>query len=162
MDEGERPVLRPTARVLLLDPSDRVLLFLARDPDEPDHPFWYPPGGGVEEGESVEDAARREVHEETGLEVELGPQIGVRRHVASFAGRTVDVRETWFLARTPTSYVETSGFTPLEAATIEAHRWWTIDELEATTDPLTPRALAALVRDLLHDGPPVVPLVLDV
>jgi ADP-ribose pyrophosphatase YjhB (NUDIX family) len=162
VDEEERPVVRPTARVLLLDPADRVLLFRTRDPDDPDHPFWYPPGGRVEVGETVEEAARREVLEETGFDVELGPLIGVRRHVVSFAGVWADVRETWFLARASTSTVDTTGFTPLEVATIEEHRWWTLEELEATGDPLTPRALAALVRDLLRNGPPPTPLTLDV
>lgn len=156
------PLVRPTARVLLLDPTDRVLLFCTRDPEDPDHPFWYPPGGRVEGDETVEDAARREVLEETGFDVELGPLIGVRRHVVSFAGVWADVRETWFLARTGSSSVDTSGFTPLEVATIEEHRWWTLAELETTSDPLTPRALAALVRDLQTDGPPTSPLTLDV
>ena len=162
MDEGERPVVRPTARVLLLAPADRVLLFRTRDPDDPDRPFWYPPGGRVEDGETVEEAAIREVLEETGFDVELGPLIGVRRHVVSFAGVWADVRETWFLARASTSTVDTTGFTPLEVATIEEHRWWTLEELEATSDPLTPRALAALVHDLLRDGPPPTPLQLEV
>ena len=54
------------------------------------------------------------------------------------------------------------GQKALEAATIEEHRWWTLEDLEATTDPLTPRALAVLVRDLLRDGPPAAPLALDV
>ncbi len=36
-------------------------------------PFWTPPGGAVEFGESLEDALVREVKEETGLSVEVGP-----------------------------------------------------------------------------------------
>jgi 8-oxo-dGTP pyrophosphatase MutT (NUDIX family) len=60
-------VPRPTVRVLLIDPEDRVLL--VRSLDEQGLGFWFPPGGGVDAGESLEDAAVRELAVETGLHV---------------------------------------------------------------------------------------------
>lgn len=42
------------ARVLLLDHLNRVLLMHARDPDDPDHHWWELPGGGLDDGESLE------------------------------------------------------------------------------------------------------------
>ena len=58
-----RPWVRPTARVVVLDPAQRVLLLGARltDPDVPpgDVLFWYTPGGGVEHGESLRRTADR-------------------------------------------------------------------------------------------------------
>ena len=97
MDGGTR--IRPTARVLLLDDHDRALLFRGRNDDAPSVRFWFPAGGGIEAGESPRDAAIREVWEETGAQVELGPHIWNRRHVVSFNGMVTDLRESWFLAR---------------------------------------------------------------
>ncbi|MGH3829020.1 MAG: NUDIX domain-containing protein [Pseudonocardiaceae bacterium] len=42
------------ARVLLLDPLDRVLLIHARDPEDPGHHWWELPGGGLDKAGLIE------------------------------------------------------------------------------------------------------------
>lgn len=157
------PPIRPTVRVLMLDDQDRVLLFRGQDPNQPGIRFWFPTGGGIEPGESPEEAARREVWEETGLiNFELGPHIWNRRHVFTFYGTEQDVRETWFFARVPAFTIDISGFTDQEREILQEHRWWTLPELEATTDVLTPRDLVALLRGLLENGLPKNPVTVEV
>src|SRR5579875_1714973 len=56
----------------LIFDEGRVLLALRRDID-----WWNLPGGGMEAGETVEEAMRREVREETGLEVVVERLVGV-------------------------------------------------------------------------------------
>ncbi|SES47970.1 NUDIX domain-containing protein [Actinokineospora terrae] len=46
------------ARVLLLDPADRVLLIHALDPTDPDHHWWELPGGGLDDGEDPQRCPR--------------------------------------------------------------------------------------------------------
>ncbi len=149
--------VRPGVRVLVIDAADRVLLFASNDDDG--RPFWYPPGGGSEPGETAEETARREPWEETGLtDVELAAEIWRRRGLASWGGATYDCRERWFLARVAECRIDTTRFTEQERRAIAAHRWWTVDELAATADRLVPDNLAELVRALLRDGPPERPI----
>ncbi|KAF0109072.1 MAG: MutT/NUDIX family protein [Anaerolineaceae bacterium] len=61
---GHAPLLMVGAATLIVDEQNRLLLLHRSDND-----CWGPPGGAVELGEVVEDAARREVREETGLEL---------------------------------------------------------------------------------------------
>src|SRR5690606_6461149 len=73
----DEPVTRPSARLLVIDEAEgRLLLLHALAP--PDRaggdrvPIWFTPGGGVDPGESFEEAACRELWEETGLR---GPSV---------------------------------------------------------------------------------------
>ncbi|CAM3462600.1 NUDIX domain-containing protein [Kibdelosporangium persicum] len=149
------PVPRPSARVLLLDGEGRVLLFHGSNPGDANDTFWFTVGGGVEPDEDIRAAALRELHEETGIKLDddqlTGP-VWRRRVVFSFDGRSYDAEEWFFVARTPTTTVDTSGFDRIELDTIDEHRWWSAADLRSTTDTVYPVQLADLLPGLLESG----------
>ena len=67
---AHRPI-RVAARALILDAGNRLLLVNAYPGGRSD--LWCAPGGGCEVGQSVPENLAREIHEETGLEIEVGP-----------------------------------------------------------------------------------------
>ncbi len=152
------PRIRHAARVLLIDGEEKLLLFRAERP-ETGEVFWFPPGGGLEEGEDVRAAAVREVAEETGLaDVGLGAEVWRRRHFFTWRGREWDQRERWFVARVAHFEPDRGAMSESEKAELTECRWWALEELETTTDALAPCELASLLRSLLAEGPPLVPI----
>ena len=152
-------VVRVAARALVVDPDDRVLLVRFVNPDTGAE-FWTTPGGGVEADESLEDAVRRELREETGLEDPgLGPVIWTRREVFPWAGQTLDQREQVVLVRTPAFEPRPQlGVKRLAAEDVHEVRWWTLSDIEESDAVFYPTRLAHFLRQLLNEGPAAEPI----
>ncbi len=151
---GEAAVVdRRAARVLLVDAADRVLLLRGTDPaDASRGGWWFTPGGGLDEGEAPVDAACRELREETGLQLAahaLGDVVHERVALFSFAGTDYRQAEVYYLARVDAHEVDSSGFTPLEVASVTGHRWWPRSELAGTGELVFPDDLAAVLARVL-------------
>ncbi|MFI7386962.1 NUDIX hydrolase [Streptomyces sp. NPDC049813] len=158
--------LRRVARVVLLDPRDRVLLLHGHEPGDTADDWWFTPGGGLEGDETREEAALRELAEETGItDVELGPVLWQRICSFPFDGRRWDQDEWYFLARTTApaarAEINATGLTELERRSVAGARWWTYRELAEAHETVYPTRLAELLNRLLDEGPPSRPLVLD-
>ena len=65
------------AAAIFDDSGENVLLIKRRDNGR-----WEPPGGVLELDETIEDGLRREVREETGAEIEVGPLTGVYKNMS--------------------------------------------------------------------------------
>jgi len=142
---------RPSSRLLVIDSSQRVLLFRFEHRNGPlaGQIFWANPGGGLEEGESYEDAARRELFEEVGLKVQHpGPQVAQR--TASFAlpsGEVVEADERYFVVQVGKHVVSDANWTDLERGVMAAYRWWSRSELRSTKEQVWPEDLARILTD---------------
>jgi len=146
-------IVRPTSRLLVLDDDDRLLLMLTAAPDSSRVARWITPGGGVDPGESHEEAAIRELHEETGQVVaEVGPVVRVDDFEVAWddADHTHGHAE-FFVVRLPHFEVVDDDWTDEERVDITDARWFSLEELEATTDLVEPVDLARTVAEVLRD-----------
>lgn len=155
-------VRRDSARVLLVDARDKVLLFRSLcHPGKPElGTLWLTPGGGINDGEQPAEAAARELFEETGLSVgpdELGAIVAVTSGTADLGWMAGEFQDEFFFYRVTRHDVDTRGFGEMEASTFAGHRWWSVSEIEQTTEMVAPNGLAALLRELLAGRRPSEP-----
>jgi 8-oxo-dGTP pyrophosphatase MutT (NUDIX family) len=144
------PEYRNAVRVLVLDGADRVLLLGARDPDD-GRVVWIMPGGGIEEDQSLLDAARRELLEETGLEPigELRGPVWVRHHEFTWDGQRLSQCEWFVVGHTHRTDIDVSEMGPQEHRYFVAARWFSVDELKSLTDIVAPRRLSELLPTII-------------
>jgi 8-oxo-dGTP pyrophosphatase MutT (NUDIX family) len=154
---------RRAARVFVIA-DQAVLLIKGCDPARPEAgTWWLTPGGGIDDGETIEAAAAREVLEETGLHLardQFGPVIATR--VAEFEFDEQEYRQAeWFFAVNVARFVpQADGWEPIEQRALLDQRWWTVAELVATDETLYPIEIAEIVQAVI-DGTITAPIELS-
>jgi 8-oxo-dGTP pyrophosphatase MutT (NUDIX family) len=121
--------------VLPVRPDGKVLLLHGWDPLKPQTPYWFTIGGGVEAGETVAEAAGRELREEVGIVLPvdaLGAPLTTNEIEFEWGGCRIIQHQTFFAVAVDSVDVTFANQEELELQTISAHGWWYGDDLEAT------------------------------
>lgn len=129
--------------VLLLNDDNELLLLHVNDPkttpiDGKHHgPFWCLVGGKIEPYETIQEAAMREIYEETGMkkeEIELGPIVWFGEFDFVLAGTPTHQKEIFIVAKSTQKNVSLANLTPEEQTVIKKAAWFSLEKIKNSTD----------------------------
>ena len=141
---GRQAIRRSTARVLPVDPEGRVLLLHGWDPHHPERPFWFTIGGAAEDGETLRDAAARELYEETRISVDpaqLGEPVAEQAIEFSWGGHHILQDQVFYavlVTQAQALGVSLEGLDQWEQATTDTYGWLAASDLEGDERPAHP------------------------
>lgn len=142
--------IRKSSRLFIVDEQGRLLLF--RYHDEHQEPFWATVGGELINDENYIDAAKRELKEETGLNLEIGELLRERDEIYAVA-RSTPARwlEKYFLVNAPSNpELSIDGWSDEEKCTIQNSKWWSHEDmLTVSTHAFKPSWVPELLKNVL-------------
>lgn len=103
--------------------------------------LWVTPSGGVEEGESFEQAIERELYEELGLDIKIKDESLFALDIP-FEGKHGEFisHEVYYLVHVSKNInISLDNMTLNEKGTFHAVKWWSLEELKESNDEFEPR-----------------------
>jgi 8-oxo-dGTP pyrophosphatase MutT (NUDIX family) len=158
---------RTAVRIVLLNDADELLLMCMDDPTIRSigvaygGPFWTLIGGEIESGETIREAAERELREETGLtraDVEIGPHVWFGELDLILHGTPMHIRQEFLVARTRRRHVSLAHLTDAERRVVRELSWFSLERLIHGREVVHPARLPEYLPDIIERNYPTEPL----
>lgn len=162
--------IRESIKLLLFNENNELLLMCADDPKTttPEGKyhgrFWFPIGGQIEPGESLEQAAIRELFEETGItkeEIELGPIVWFGECQLVLSGVLTYLKQQFMIARTVQNNVSLANLTQDEQAIVQKTAWFSLEQILSSDEIIYPVPLLEHLPDIVAGKYPEQPIEID-
>lgn len=146
--------VRRTVRAILINPLQQVLLMHIQGgaTQEEATSFWATLGGKKEQGESDEVALARELYEETGLRDFKAHFIAYGEQTLQWHNFPCRLLENFYIIMANSDAYTTQNLTPEEKLLIKGYRWWSLTDLNKTTETIYPHCLTDTIIDYLDSS----------
>jgi 8-oxo-dGTP pyrophosphatase MutT (NUDIX family) len=142
-------VVRPVARALLIHDHKLLLMKVAL----PDRTFWCTIGGGMDPGETVEEAIKRETYEETGLtdqDVKWEKPVWHGEHLKKYDGIDTLNQTTFVLGYALNTAINPAALTDMEKSHVQEFRWWSVEDMETTHEFIVPPSMIEHIKPIMR------------
>lgn len=143
--------IRKSARAIVINNKNQMFLFQYMfDYLEDSKAIWITPGGSLEEGESFDDALKREVYEELGvLLTKECPEVYYRNPIYTLqSGEKVQSVEKFFLVALEEESFSFDHWTESEKKRMLAGKWWSVEEIEKSEDEFFTKDILRILKEL--------------
>ena len=139
--------IRNSVKLILLNENNELLLMKTDDKEiqgkdgKYNGVFWQMIGGKIEEGETIKEAAYRELFEETGLkkeQVTIGNVVWYGEVDLLMHGIITKVKQSFIMAKTNSINVTLNNLTEEEKPVCNKLEWFSIDKIKKCTDIIYP------------------------
>ena len=151
---------RKSSRAIVLNNDNQIFLFQYHfDYLADSKSIWITPGGSLEEGESFEDALKRELFEELGVRWDKDcVEIYYRNPLYTLnTGETVQSIEKFFLIRVQEEQFSYANWTDSEKRRMLCGRWWSIEEIRQSEDEFFTGDIICILTELSDGNIPPAP-----
>ena len=153
--------IRKSSRAIVLNKQNQIFLFrYTFDFFAEQEAIWITPGGGLDDGESFEEALKRELFEELGMKLtEPAPFVFYRTPLYELKnGEKVRSEERFYLVRLDKAEFSYIGWTESENRRMTAGKWWSVEEIRLSEETFFSEDILEIIERLSRGEIPKEPI----